>query len=248
MRFYKYQALGNDYVLLDNMKEKIAEARKPDLAKELCDRGFGIGADGLLLAEEGPRMRIFNPDGTEAEMCGNGIRCFARYLHDHAGGKSEYMIETLAGRQKAVLDGDLITIEMPQPVDEGSVQAEGLEFRKVSVGNPHAVIFRTFENWEGIGEKVEGNPAFPNKTNVEFVEVSGPTSCSVWVWERGAGPTLACGTGAVAVCFAGIREGLLEKNKWIQVTLPGGLLEVNIGNKSLMRGPGTEVFSGEKTI
>lgn len=257
MRFYKYQGLGNDYVLIDNLGGEIEESRKSSLAKELCDRRFGIGADGLLFAESGPTMRIFNPDGSEAEMCGNGIRCFARYLHDHVDGnendkKSEYDIQTLAGTQKAVVDGEQITVWMPQPVDEGEVGLDilgsKLTFRKVSVGNPHAIIFESFDNWKELGGAVENNPAFPNRTNVEFVKITSKTSCTISVWERGAGPTLACGTGAVAACFAGVAGGRLEKNQWIEAKLPGGILDVKIGEDVLMRGPAEEVFSGEKTI
>jgi len=252
MKFYKYQGLGNDYVLLDNLEGEIGEEKKQELAKQLCDRRFGTGADGLLLVEEGPTMRIFNSDGSEAEMCGNGIRCFARYLHDHVDGKNEYSIQTKAGVQKASIDGDSITISMTKPADEGEVSLDvlgnAITFRKISVGNPHAIVFETFENWKEIGALVENDSHFPNRTNVEFVEINSPTSCTISVWERGAGPTLACGTGAVAVCFAGVLDGNLEKGEWIAAALPGGILEIKISDNILMRGPAEEVFSGEKTI
>lgn len=259
MRFYKYEGLGNDYVLLENMDGRIEEKRKSALAQELCDRRLGIGADGLLLvekgregSEEGLAMRIFNSDGSEAEMCGNGIRCFAKYLHDHVGGKGRYSIQTKAGTQEAVIEGDSITIRMPEPVDDGNVDlgilGSSLQFRKVSVGNPHAVVFGTFKNWKEIGEIVENDSHFPNRTNVEFAEVLDAVSCNLLVWERGAGPTLACGTGAVAACFAGSLEGIFSRDEWISVKLPGGVLEAKTGKETLLRGPATEVFSGEKTI
>lgn len=248
MKFYKYQGLGNDYVLLDNLDGGIEEARKAGLAKQLCDRRFGAGADGLLLVEEGPTMRIFNPDGSEAEMCGNGIRCFARYLHDHVDGKNGYGIQTKAGVQKAEVNGGLITIKMPSPEDLGDVGLDVLDetinFRKISVGNPHAIVFESFDNWEEIGALVENDSHFPNRTNVEFVELTSPASCSIKVWERGVGPTLACGTGAVAVCFAGVADGLLSRNEWIGVKLQGGTLQIKIGDDVLMQGPAEEVFSG----
>jgi len=251
MKFYKYEALGNDYILIDNRNMDIEEGRSA-LAKKLCDRRFGIGADGLLFVESGQAMRIFNSDGSEAEMCGNGIRCFAKYLHDNVDGKTEYSIQTRGGTQEVIIDGEEINIRMPQPVDEEEVSLDildnSLTFRKVSVGNPHAVIFQTFDNWEEIGKLVENNAHFPNRTNVEFVGVSSRTSCKVSVWERGVGPTLACGTGAVAVCFAGVLEDRFEKDEWIDVNLPGGLLQVRIGKYFLIKGPATEVFSGEKTI
>jgi len=258
MRFYKYEALGNDYVLLDNREGRIPEQQKLGLAKKLCDRRHGIGSDGLLLVEgDGTRMRMFNPDGSEAEMCGNGIRCFVRYLHDHVEERGveergEYTIQTAAGSQRVGVDGGSITVAMPEPVDGGEVELEvlgnALIFKRVSVGNPHAVIFKAFENWRELGEIVENDPNFPDRTNVEFVEIADMNSCRISVWERGAGPTPACGTGAVASCFAGVSDGRLERDTWIRAEMPGGALEVSIGKDALIRGPATEVFSGEKTI
>ena len=278
MLFTKVHGLGNDFILVN---AGIAE-RFPDdyatLAKEMCDRKFGIGADGLvLLLDSGVadvRMRIINSDGSEAEMCGNAIRCVAKYLYEHnIVRKEEIKVETLAGiivpqvmQRNGVVEAIKVDMgeprlqreEIPMLGETGRVINDPLEvagqnfyITAVSMGNPHCIIFvedLAAVPLELIGPRIEQHVAFPKKTNVEFVQVLNPQEVRMLVWERGAGPTMACGTGACAVAVAGVLNGLTEKQ--VTVHLPGGPLQIEWADngKLYMTGPAVEVFQGEYTV
>ena len=273
MDFTKWQGCGNDFVVLDCMEKELADSAA--FARRVCDRHYGIGADGVLLilpsAIADFRMRIVNADGSEAEMCGNGIRCVARYLHDfHLTDKAEFTIETGAGVlvPRLILEGDVVTgvrVDMGEPHLEGDVipvtgfgmnrvvdepiAVEGKEYRMtcVSMGNPHCVVF--VEDAEAfpifaVGSSFEHHVCFPKKTNTEFVEVRDRTHVRMRVWERGAAVTLACGTGACASTVAAILNGKTDCK--VEVELDGGklLVEWADNNHVFMTGPAEMVFSG----
>jgi len=261
LHFFKYQGLGNDFVLIDGRKEKLEGIDLKDLAIRICDRHFGVGADGLLIVWPSKRahyrMQIFNPDGSEAEMCGNGIRCFAKHVYEADQLKEEIIsVETLAGvilPAVIVENGKVMGVEvdMGEPKEEGEVTLEGFNFKKISMGNPHAVALvenLASINLGEIGPKIENHPHFPNRTNVEFVKVIGSKEIEVVVWERGAGVTLACGTGACAAVAAANLSGKTERQ--VLVHLPGGNLDIEWAedNHLLMRGPAEKVFEGEYDI
>lgn len=251
--------LGNDFVLVDARKEKLDDIDLSKLAVDVCDRHFGIGADGLIIVRTSQnahyRMQIFNPDGTEPEMCGNGIRCLAKYVYETDQLKEEVIsIETLAGiKLPAVILGPDksvagVEVDMGKPEDQGEVTLEGLNFKKISMGNPHAISFvedMTKINFLELGPKIENDPHFPNKTNVEFVKVLNDKELEVVVWERGAGETMACGTGACACVVAAALAGKIKRRAI--VNLPGGKLDIEWGedNRVLMRGPAESVFEGK---
>ncbi len=274
MKFTKMHGLGNDYVYVDTFHQ--AEPADPArLAIAVSDRHFGIGSDGLILI--GPskaadaRMRMFNADGSEAEMCGNGIRCVAKYLYDHGlAAKPQVRVET--GRGILTLDiiaeggkARQVRVNMGAPILQGSeiptklpgdppinavLNIDGLDLAitAVSVGNPHAVIFvDDVEEFpvERIGVAIEHHPAFPRRVNVHFVQVLAPDEVKVRTWERGSGITLACGTGACAVCVAGVLADRTSRS--ILAHLPGGDLELDWPDDTspvFMTGPAAEVFSG----
>lgn len=278
MQFTKMHGIGNDFVVLDCLKSEIPEESLPELAHRLCDRRFGIGADGLILVLPSRvahlRMRMFNPDGSEAEMCGNGIRCFAKYAYDRKHVTSPLMnVETLAGVKplKLIVQGGKVTsvtVDMDVPrlePQEIPVRVEGervlgyplrvagrkLEFTAVSMGNPHAVIF--LDNVadfpvEKVGPEIEHHKLFPKRTNVQFVQVVNTREIILRTWERGAGLTLACGTGACASVVASALNKLTSRE--VLVHLPGGDLQIEwLGDgRVLMTGPATEVFVGEIDI
>jgi diaminopimelate epimerase len=272
----KYQGLGNDFLMLDGRSAHAADfcfGLTPSLIQGLCDRRFGVGADGIIVAlppqADGElRMRIFNADGTEPEMCGNGIRCLARFLADSDGdspGRS-WQIETLAGRIVPELqEGGTIKVDMGAPflvpeqipttlaigefgLPEGELEVEGTVFAVAAagMGNPHVVI--PVDDVEAVdlelyGAALEVHPAFPARTNVHFVQILQPDHLVMRVWERGAGPTLACGTGACATLVAAHRLGLAARTA--RVDLPGGPLEITwdgASNHVLMTGPAEAVF------
>lgn len=281
LQFSKYQGLGNDFLLLDSrhglpLSDGGGPSElDPESIRRLCDRRFGVGADGVILAlppREGGelRMRIFNADGTEPEMCGNGIRCLARFLADTDGdapGRS-WQIETLAGRIVPELQADgRIRVDMgapflqseqvpttlpvgPQGLPQGELEVEGLRLRVAAagMGNPHVVIpveDVAAVDLEGLGAALEVHPAFPARTNVHFVQALHPGHLVMRVWERGAGPTLACGTGACATLVACHLLGLSERRA--RLDLPGGSLEIDwdAGSGHLfMTGPAEAVFQG----
>jgi len=274
MKFIKMHGLGNDFVFLDHFSVA-ADEDYPKLAKKLCHRQFGIGADGLIVILPSKvadaRMRIINSDGTEPEMCGNGIRCFARYVYDQGLVIHNPMrVETLAGvltihltikeaqvqgvrvdMGEPILRADLIPVlGQGEPVVGETLEVLGETFlyTAVSMGNPHCVIFvEDFAtlDFERLGPAIEKHSLFPRKTNVEFIEVNSPRELTMKVWERGAGPTLACGTGACASAVAAVLNHKTERE--VTVHLPGGdlLIEWGLDNHIYMTGPATYVFKGE---
>ncbi len=270
MRFTKMQGLGNDFIVLDEFAgfSETPVFIDSQLAARLSHRQFGIGCDQLLLV--GParapgaqaRMDIWNPDGSRAEMCGNGIRAVALYLHDHGPeslrGKWNYDIETGAGVLSVSVSasGRQVRVNMgpprfaaPKP-EELSTPVGNFEFWEVNMGNPHAVIFvpRVSEvPLETLGPVIETHARFEKRTNVEFVEVVWDSKIRVRVWERGAGVTLACGTGACASAVAAILSGAVRHS--LEVELPGGVLHLEWSKRKhdpvWMTGPAVEVFQGE---
>jgi diaminopimelate epimerase len=260
LAFDKMHGLGNCFVLMDDRGDRVSGAVDPvALARVVCDRNTGIGADGLLLARDagggGLAMRILNEDGSEAEMCGNGIRCFARYALDRGLGASrELEVRTLAGPIRTRILGDgQVEVDMGAPVPADPVAPEQRRFTRVSMGNPHAVAFVDgFDfDWRAEGARVERAAAFPEGSNVHFARVLSPVEAEVRVWERGCGETMACGTGACAVAVAGALDGRLERGP-VTIRLPGGPLRIhwNERNRVMMTGPavlvcrGTYFFSG----
>lgn len=271
MKFWKMHGIGNDYIILDNRNHDILEENIPKLAQQLCERRFSVGADGLILAEKSEtadiKMRIFNSDGSEAEMCGNGIRCFAKYCYENGiARKSELFVETLAGKKRVLLtveNGLVISVmvDMGVPLLERSkipmfgqgncinedlqVNGEAYKVTCLSVGNPHCVIFVDLVNdfpVQRVGPKIEMHRFFPQRTNVEFAQVLSENDVKVRVWERGCGETLACGTGACATVAAG---NLLKKlGSKVRVQLLGGDLEVEYTERLLLNGPAEKVFEG----
>ncbi len=275
MRFTKMEGLGNDYVYVDCFAEKIP-TDVAALAQQISNRNFGVGGDGLILicpSERGDaRMRMFNADGSESEMCGNGVRCVAKYVYDHGIAQKETLkietgngvlaldLETSGGKVSRVrvdmgepiLDAAKIpTTFTTTPVVNASLKIGEREFAVtcVSMGNPHCVIYvekATDELVLGYGPQIEHDAHFPRRVNVEFIEVLSPREVSQRTWERGSGETLACGTGASAVCVAGVLTGRTERK--IINHLRGGDLELEwnaADNHLYMTGPAVEVFSGE---
>ncbi|MEY4296935.1 MAG: hypothetical protein RLZZ423_114 [Cyanobacteriota bacterium] len=278
LQFSKYQGLGNDFLMLDGRQAtdpNFVFGLTPELVVQLCDRRFGVGGDGVILAlppNNGGelRMRIFNADGSEPEMCGNGIRCLARFLADRDGdgpGRT-WQIDTLAGRivPELLADGT-VRVDMGAPflrseqvpttlpvgaagLPQGELEVDGELFAVAAagMGNPHVVIpVDAVEeiDLERFGSRLEVHPAFPAKTNVHFVEVLAPDHLQMVVWERGAGPTLACGTGACATLVACHSLGLSGRRA--RLDLPGGPLVIHwdeASGKVFMDGPAEHVFDG----
>jgi diaminopimelate epimerase len=274
MKFTKMHGIGNDYVYVNAFAENVPDP--VETAKKVSDRHFGIGGDGLILI--GPseradvRMRMFNADGSESEMCGNGIRCVAKFLYDHGlVRKPALKIETGRGilslelqvqagtvsqvrvdMGEPILDSSLIptTLAGSPPVNVPlSVAGQTLIVTCVSMGNPHCVTFVgsiTDELVLGVGPRVEVHPAFPRKTNVEFIKVQAPDELIMRVWERGSGETMACGTGACASAVAGVLAGKSQRR--VTMHLRGGDLQLHWSendNHVYMTGPAVEVFSGD---
>ncbi|GAA5346124.1 diaminopimelate epimerase [Planifilum fimeticola] len=271
--FTKMQGLGNDFVVVS--RSALPEDA-PERARALCDRHFGVGADGLVFVLPSEKadvaMRIFNPDGTEAEQCGNAVRCVARYFFERISGeKRELTVETRAGLQRVELEvskGRVVAVcvdmgrpilqgrEIPTAVDRERVVEEPLEvdgarfrFTAVSMGNPHAVVqvedapSFPVEEW---GPRLETHPLFPRKTNVEFITVRSPREIDMRVWERGVGQTLACGSGACAALVAAVLTGKAEREATVH--LLGGDLHIRWDEESdrvFMTGPAEFVFEGE---
>ncbi len=270
MKFCKMCGTGNDFIIInrEGIKHNLS-----NLAIKLCDRHFGIGADGLIIVEKSKiadfKMRIFNPDGSEAEMCGNGVRCFAKYIFENnRSRKRDFSVETLAGIIKPqILDNGEVKVNMGQPrLKRKDIPVAGppeeevinspltpqLNITCVSMGNPHCVIFvDDFKNTEigKLGPQIETNPLFPRRTNVEFVKVKNRKNIEVKIWERGVGETLACGTGACASVVAGVLNNKVERK--VQVTLLGGKLNVEWckkDNNVYLQGEAKIVFAGEIKI
>lgn len=270
MRFTKMHGIGNDFIIIDAIRQYLPDPQS--LSARLCDRHFGVGGDGLVLAlpsaRADARMRIFNSDGSEPEMCGNGIRCLGKFLYDEGlCQKIPMTVETGAGVLELgleVADGAVrgVTVNMGAPrFEPGAIPVAGasnaltidvdgrpLRFFCVGMGNPHAVTFDLFPGDDALrdlGPRIERHPLFPRHTNVEFCRLDGAGGAQARVWERGAGPTLACGTGACAVLAAGASQGLLPREAPIR--LPGGTLRIRWGEDGCMymTGPAETVFTGE---
>ena len=237
MKFVKMHGIGNDFIIVDARESDFDDDALPGLAIKLCDRHFGIGADGLLIAypsnSADVRMRVVNSDGSEAEMCGNGIRCFAKFIYETGGKKKEIIsVETPAGviLPSIVEYKDriaIVEVDMGEPRDIKKTKLQGFEATLVSMGNPHCVIFVEDLNavkLDEIGPAIENDRMFPDRTNVEFVKVENEKEMTVRVWERGAGETLACGSGACASVVAASRAGLTGRSSLVR--LPGGNLEI----------------------
>jgi len=275
LRFTKMHGAGNDYVVLDGIREALPPISP--LAARLCDRHFGIGADQLLVARPSSaadfRMEIYNADGSQVEMCGNGIRAFYKFLRDRGHtDRDAISVETLGGVVRPGWAGlDRVRVDMGQPVlapakipttlatGDGpvldvplDVDGETLRVSSVSMGNPHAVIFvedpdrAPVARW---GPLIENHSAFPNRTNVEFVTPLGRDRIRQRTWERGVGETLACGSGACAVAVVAMLRRAVDDE--VTVELRGGELEISWGGNGapvFMTGPAAEVFTGEMTI
>jgi diaminopimelate epimerase len=276
MRFTKMHGAGNDYVYVNCFEESLPKDVKT-LAQKMSDRHFGIGGDGLILicpSDNGAdaRMRMYNADGSEAEMCGNGLRCVAKYVYDHGIKRDQTLrIQTGAGILTVNLDVkgghvDRVQVNMGQPILEAAkiptrlagnppldvplaVDGQTMQVTCLSMGNPHCVTYverATDELVLGLGPKIEHSPMFPARVNVEFIEICSPREIRQRTWERGSGETLACGTGASAVCVAGVLTGRTERR--IINHLRGGDLELEWREADgcvYMTGPATEVFTGE---
>ena len=277
--FSKYHGLGNDFVLVDN-RDSSKPKMSPEQAVAVCDRNFGIGADGVIFVlpatgDTDYSMRIYNSDGSEPEMCGNGIRCMAKFVADletKDGKKPEfphtYQIHTLAGTIRPELqEGGSVTVDMGEPgllakeipttlaaddekVIDKTLTVGGKDYQVscVSMGNPHCITF--VDDVEAvplaeIGPLFENHEAFPARINTEFVEVVRPDYLKMKVWERGAGPTLACGTGTCALVVAAVLNEKCDRK--VEVELPGGNLKIEWAqnNRVYMTGPATLVFAGD---
>jgi diaminopimelate epimerase len=282
IHFTKMHGLGNDFILIDCRVQACPSGTKNlrDISRQLCDRRFGIGADQILLLDNSSKadfqMRILNADGSEVEMCGNGIRCLAHYIWDRRLSEKDVLeIETLAGIMKPERSGDLVKVDMGEPIFEPEkipvnlisnlksqisnlivdypLQIADREFNItcISMGNPHAVI--VVDDVSGFpvtyyGPMIETHAIFPRKTNVEFIQVLNRAEIKMRVWERGSGETMACGTGAAAAAVASALKGLTEKT--VTVHLLGGdlLIEQAVNKHVYMTGPAVEVFEGSVDI
>ncbi|MDP8236938.1 MAG: diaminopimelate epimerase [Candidatus Erginobacter occultus] len=270
LEFTKMQGLGNDFILLNDPDARLR--LEPEAIRFLCDRHFGVGADGVIIVSPSERadlkMKIFNSDGSEAEMCGNGIRCFALYARDRGlSSGTEMAVETGAGIIRPRIERDQVAVDMGEPVFDAEkipVNLPGevvdypvvfagrkVEITCVSMGNPHCVIFLPPGEEPPVtelGPVIETDPLFPAKINVEFIRVRNPGEIDFAVWERGAGITLACGTGACAAVVAAARTG--RTGREVLVHLPGGDLKIEWkeNNHVFMTGPAVEVFRGKITI
>lgn len=275
MKFTKMHGCGNDYIYINGFTERIAQEEKPELVRRISDRHFGIGGDGAIFinpsAEADFEMEMYNADGSRAEMCGNGIRCVAKYVYDYGlTDKTRISIETLAGIKYVELtveDGKarMVKVDMGRPVLEAGqipvtgfgeravdvpIQVDGQEYRMtaVSMGNPHTVVF--MDDVKGLeiektGPLFENHACFPQRVNTEFVHVLDRKTVEMRVWERGSGETLACGTGACAVAVACILNGLTEDA--VTVKLLGGDLQIQWDREAdrvYMTGPAETVFDG----
>ena len=271
LQFWKMHGIGNDFIVIDNREGTVGDLAAAGLSRRLCERRFSVGADGLLLLSNSAvadvRMRVFNADGSQAEMCGNGVRCFAKYCYENSIlRKNVISIETLAGIKKTWLTIEngivkAVKVDMGAPAWERSaipmvgsgicanedlrVVGQVYKVTCLSVGNPHCVVFvPEVGNFpvDVVGPKIETHNAFPNKTNVEFVQVLSNNEIKVRVWERGCGETAACGTGACASVAAG--NVLKKTGERVTVHLTGGDLNVEYRGCLYMSGPAEKVFEG----
>ena len=262
MKFTKMQGIGNDYIYVNCFEEKVEHPE--DVARQISDRHFGVGSDGLVLicpdTEADFRMRMFNADGSESEMCGNAARCVGKYVFDRGlTKKTEVSLMTGAGIKILKINAEKgktlsVRVDMGEPEVQGlgeKVTAKDREFvfTRISTGNPHAVIFvdevDSFDV-EGYGRVIETAPLFPNRTNTEFAEVLAGDRIRMRVWERGAGETMACGTGACATLVAAAANGLTDRRAFLN--LNGGTLRIEWDEKTnhvFQEGPAEFVFDGE---
>ena len=270
LKFTKMHGLGNDFIVIDGVNQKVEIT--PELARAWADRHFGIGCDQILLVEAADnsaadfKYRIWNSDGGEVEQCGNGARCFAKFVRDKGlTNRDEICVETKKGIISPRLEaGGNVTVDMGAPVFEPDqipfegttdviqpleVQGETVQISVVSMGNPHAV--QVVDNVETAavltqGPLIEHHPQFPERVNVGYMQILNPHAIKLRVWERGAGETLACGTGACAAVVSGIRRNLLQSP--VEVSMHGGTLKISWdgdGKAVLMTGPAIAVFEGE---
>jgi diaminopimelate epimerase len=271
MQFWKMHGLGNDYIVIDNRDQKVSDKNASALAKKLCERRFSVGADGLLMVYNSTvaevKMRILNADGSEAEMCGNGIRCFAKYCYENKiVERCEFSVETLSGvkhvwltvKSDEVAD---VKVDMGAPnweraslpmQGEGTcinehleVDGEPYKVTCLSMGNPHCIIF--VDNVEDfpvdfVGPMFENHPVFPKRTNVGFVQILNRKELKVRVWERGCAETLACGTGTVAAVAAANKLGKVGDKVTVHVL--GGDLQVEVGKTLFLCGAAEKVYMG----
>lgn len=277
MKFTKMHGISNDYIYINGATEKIYNPS--DVAIKLSDRHTGIGSDGIVMILPSKtcdfRMRMFNSDGSEAEMCGNASRCVGKYVYDKGlTKKTKVSLETLAGKKILnlhVVDGkvDMVTVDMGEPILRGTdiptifdlptvvsqpivVSGKKILTTCVSMGNPHSVVYVEDVDsldLEKIGPSYECHPAFPHKTNTEFVEIISRNEVKMRVWERGAGETMACGTGACAVAVASVLNGFTDRD--VRVKLRGGDLQIkwdDDDNHVYMTGPATTVYEGDVEI
>ena len=277
LQFTKMHGLGNDFVVVDAISQCLEMEEVPMLSKKLCDRHFGIGADGLILVlpsvENALTMRIFNADGSEPQMCGNGMRCFAKFVYE-TGRLSQpvFSVSTLAGVMVPTLtieNGQVVDIEVDmgeailqrskipmlgaqtEVVVREALEVDGASYEVtcVSMGNPHCILFvesLVDVACDVLGHKIETHSVFPEKTNVEFVQILNRKEASMLVWERGVGQTLACGTGACAVVVAGVLNGLLDRDATVH--LPGGDVKIQWRESDghvVMTGAAQTVYQGE---
>jgi diaminopimelate epimerase len=270
LHFTKMHGCGNDFIFIDCLNGEKRDLEK--IAKQLCDRRFGVGADQLLTIHPSKiadfKMEIYNADGGQVEMCGNGIRCFAKYVNDHGlTKKKELAVETLAGIIRPRIVGDLVEVDMGEPILEGRkipvnadgkiidhpLEVDGKTYRVtcVSMGNPHCVLYLDdLDNLdlEKMGPRFEHHAFFPKRVNTEFIKVLGAEEIRMRVWERGAGETWACGTGA---CAAGVAGALTNRHgRKVTVHLRGGdlLIDWRDDNRVYMTGAAEEVFQGTAKI
>ena len=271
LRFSKMHGLGNDFIMIDAISQKVR--LNADKVRKLADRRFGVGCDQVLIVEEPSnpdvdfRYRIYNADGSEVENCGNGARCFANFVRERKlTGKNVITVETASGLlELRVTEHEQVQVDMGRPIllpadipfhaDQQQptynllVDQQNLQISAVSMGNPHAVLqveACASAPVELLGPKIERHPAFPNRVNVGFMEVCSRTEINLRVYERGAGETLACGTGACAAVVAGRFRDLLDSS--VTVNLPGGSLAIEWagqGHPVLMTGPTAQVFQGQ---
>ena len=277
--FTKMHGCGNDYIYIDGFQYDIKSPG--ELSKKLSDRHFSVGGDGVIIIGPSDKadafMHMYNADGSEGKMCGNGVRCTAKFVHDNfLPDKDVINIETLSGvkkieikKENEVVTGGTVDMgkaefdcaKIPALFEDGGVQKslyiDDCEYKviPVSMGNPHAVIFMDDDfdidrfEIEKIGPKFEKNPAFPEGVNTEFVKVISPDTFKMRVWERGSGETLACGTGACAVGSAAVKMGIADEGKDLKVILPGGELIINYTpERVLLTGGAVTAFTGEVCI
>ena len=277
--FTKMHGCGNDYIYIDGFQYDIKNPG--ELSKKLSDRHFSVGGDGVIIIGPSDKadafMHMYNADGSEGKMCGNGVRCTAKFVHDNfLPDKDAINIETLSGVKKIELkkENEVVTggtvdmgkaefdcAKIPALFEDGGAQKslyiDDCEYKiiPVSMGNPHAVIFMDDDfdidrfEIEKIGPKFEKNPAFPEGVNTEFVKVISPDTFKMRVWERGSGETLACGTGACAVGSAAVKMGIADEGKDLKVILPGGELIINYTpERVLLTGGAVTAFTGEVCI